>query len=87
MKHITLGDYGRLNDIDEVTQGFQPENLVLFDIKNEVLAALRENQLSSTESKDCNAHLTHFLKSMQHHQPIWSFILREKTMFVCIFSK
>lgn len=45
MEHITLGDFGRLDDIDEVSQGFQPENLVLFDIKNEVLAALRENQL------------------------------------------
>jgi len=33
MEHITLWDYGRLDDIDEVAQRFQPENLVLFDIK------------------------------------------------------
>jgi len=84
---VCKDDHGRLDDIDEVAQGFQPEKPVLFDIKNEVLAALRENQLSGKESEDCNAPLTHFLKTMQHHQPRRSFRVREKTMYVCLFSK
>jgi len=43
-EHITLGDYGRHNNIDEVSHEFQPVNLVLFDIKHSFFAVLRENQ-------------------------------------------
>jgi len=61
MECITLGDYGRLNNIDEVAQGFQLVNPLHFDIKYSVLSALRENQFLGREFEDCNAYLTHFL--------------------------
>ena len=61
IEHITLGDYGRLKNIDEVTQRFQPVNPYLFDIKHSVIAALRENQFSGREYEDYNAHLTYFV--------------------------
>jgi hypothetical protein len=48
LERVTLGDYGRHNNIDEVSQGFQPVNLVLFDIKHSVFSALRENQFSGS---------------------------------------
>ena len=34
---ITLGDYERLDNLDEVSLGFQPSNPVVFDIKNSVM--------------------------------------------------
>jgi len=44
MERITLGDYGRLVNLDEVAQGFQLANHVFFDIKNSVLTTLKLNQ-------------------------------------------
>lgn len=35
---VTLGDYKRLDNIDEIVQGFQLVSLVLFDIKHSILA-------------------------------------------------
>jgi len=67
MEHITLGNYGRLDNIDEVAQGFQPTNLVFFDIKNSVLTALKENQYSGKDDEECNIHLSDFFISLQHH--------------------
>jgi hypothetical protein len=58
---ITLGDYERVDNLDEVSLGFQPTNSVVFDIKNNVMINLKSNQFSGKESDDCNAHLTHFL--------------------------
>jgi len=58
---ITLGDYRRLDNLDEVSLGFQPANPVVFDIKNSVTMNLKSNQFSSKEMKDYNAHLTHFM--------------------------
>ncbi|MCI96860.1 hypothetical protein A2U01_0118160, partial [Trifolium medium] len=40
----TLGDYGQRNDGEIANLGFQPVNLVAFDIKNTVLSALKEDQ-------------------------------------------
>jgi hypothetical protein len=63
---ITLGDYGTLRNLDEVVQGFQPTNPVVFDIKNIILAALKENQFSGKESEDSNAHLKYFLEAFSN---------------------
>jgi hypothetical protein len=60
-RRITLGDYGRLDNLDEVSLGFQPANLVVFDIKNSVMMNLKSNQFSGKEMTYCNAYLTHFL--------------------------
>ena len=43
---ITLGDYGRLNSLNEVSLGFQKVNPVLFDIKNSVMMNLKSNPFS-----------------------------------------
>jgi len=56
-----LGDYGRLDNLDEITLGFQPANPVVFDIKNSVLVNLKNNQFADRKVEDCNAHLTNFL--------------------------
>jgi hypothetical protein len=59
--HITLRDYGRLDNLEEVSLGFQPANPVVFDIKNNVMMNLKSNQFSGKELEDCNAHMTQFL--------------------------
>lgn len=43
MEWITLWDYGRLGNLDEVDQGFQLAKHVFFDIKNLVLSAPKVN--------------------------------------------
>jgi len=57
-RRITLGDYGRLDNFEEVSFGFQPANPVVFDIKNNVMMNLKSNQFSGKESEDCNANLS-----------------------------
>jgi len=59
---ITLGEYGRLDNLEEISLGFQPVNPVVFDIKTNVLINLKTNQFAGIESVDCNAHLTLFLE-------------------------
>ena len=61
---ITLGDYGRLDNMDEVSLGFQPAKPVVFDIKNSVMIYLKSNPFSGKETDDCNAHLKHFLDTV-----------------------
>ncbi|KEH15837.1 hypothetical protein MTR_0503s0010 [Medicago truncatula] len=67
--HITLGDYGRLDNLDEVLLGFQPANFVVFNIKNNVMLNLKYNQFSCKESEECNAHLTHFMDACSKINP------------------
>jgi len=69
MERITLGDYGRLDNLDEVAQGFQPANPVFFDIKNSVLNTLKVNQFSGKDDEDCNIHLTDFLEACNTINP------------------
>ncbi|MCI69273.1 hypothetical protein A2U01_0090534, partial [Trifolium medium] len=40
----TLGDYGRQVNGGQELRGFQPANLVAFDIRSSVLKALKENK-------------------------------------------
>jgi len=47
--------------MEEVSLGFQPSNLMVFDIKNSVMVNLKSNQFLGKESEDCNAHLTHLM--------------------------
>jgi len=58
---ITLCDYGRDDNFDEVSPGFQLVNPMMCDIKNNVLNNLETNQFSSKEYKDHNNHLIHLL--------------------------
>jgi len=68
--HITLDDYGwRLDNLDEVDQGFQPVTHVFLEIKIVVLTSLKENQFSGNESEDNNSHLTHFLEAWSTIKP------------------
>jgi len=60
-RRVSLRDYGRLDNLDEVSLGFQPTNPVVFDIKNSVMINLKSNQFLGKETEDCNAHLKHFL--------------------------
>jgi len=61
-QRITLGDYGRLDNLDEIFLGFQPANPIIFDInKNRVLVNLKTNQFAGKELEHCNAHLILFL--------------------------
>jgi len=68
-RRITLGYYGRLDNLDEVSLGFQPANPVVFDIKNIVMVNLKSNQFSGMETEDFNAHLTHFLDACSTINP------------------
>ena len=62
-RRITLGYYGRLDNLDEISLDFQPANLVVFDIKNNVMMNLKSNQFSGKETAYCNAYLTRFLEA------------------------
>ncbi|GAU42733.1 hypothetical protein TSUD_287890 [Trifolium subterraneum] len=59
----TLGDYGLATDDQNPNLGFQPVNLVSFDIKNTMLSALKENQFSGGESECPNIHLSRFYEA------------------------
>jgi hypothetical protein len=69
MERITLGDFGRLNKLDKVAQGFQPANTFFFEIKNSVFTALKENQYSCKDDENCNVHLTDVLETCSTINP------------------
>jgi hypothetical protein len=58
----TLGDYGIGTHRCLITHGFQPANPVAFNIKNSVLAGLRENQYGGS-LQDPYEHLSLFYES------------------------
>jgi len=60
-KDRTTVDYGRLDNLDKVSLGFQPANPMVFEFKNSVMMNLKSNQFSSKETEDCNAYLTQFM--------------------------
>jgi len=70
VRRITLGDYWWLDNLNEISFGFQPANPVVFDIKNSVMMNLKSNQFLSKEMEDCNAHLKHFLDACNTINPI-----------------
>ncbi|MCI27740.1 hypothetical protein A2U01_0048940, partial [Trifolium medium] len=49
--------------------GFQPANPVMFDIKNTVLSALKEDQYSGAETQCPNLHLSHFYHACDYTNP------------------
>jgi len=59
-KFETLGDYGRLDNLDEVPFRFQLMNPITFNIKNHILKSLKHNQFFENNSEDWCAHHTHF---------------------------
>ena len=61
MERYTLGDYGRLDNLDEVAQGFNQQTMSS-GIKNSILTALKVNKYSGKDDEDCNIHLTYFLE-------------------------
>ncbi|GAU31161.1 hypothetical protein TSUD_315860 [Trifolium subterraneum] len=65
----TLGDYGQATGGHNLNLGFQPVNLVSFDIKNTVLSALKENQFSGSESECPNIHLARFYEACGYTNP------------------
>jgi len=67
---ITLGYYGRLDNLDEVSLGFQTANPVVFAIKNSVMMNLKSNQFLGKGMEYCNAHLTHFLDACSTINPV-----------------
>ncbi|KEH26722.1 transposable element protein, putative [Medicago truncatula] len=69
MACVKLEDYGRLDNLDEVAQGFQPANLVFFDIRNPVLTAFKVNQYSGKDDEDRKVHLNDFLEACSTINP------------------
>ena len=66
---VTLGDYGRLGNLEEVSLGFQPANPLVFDIKNIVMMNLESNPFSGKEREDYNTRLKHFLDACNTINP------------------
>jgi len=60
-RRITLGDYGRLDNLDELSLCLHPTNPVVFDVKNSVMMNLKSNQFLGMEAEDCNTYLKYFL--------------------------
>jgi hypothetical protein len=45
-QRVTMGDYCKRTDTDQISLGFQPANPANFDINGNVLTGLRENQFN-----------------------------------------
>lgn len=54
----------KIDNLDEVSQWFQPVNSVFIDIKNDILTDLKENQFSY------HAHLKHLFEACNIINPI-----------------
>ncbi|MCH90689.1 putative transposable element protein [Trifolium medium] len=65
----TLGDYGLRNNGEIANLGFQPANPVMFDIKNTIISALKEDQHSGAETQCPNLHLSHFYDVCDYTDP------------------
>jgi hypothetical protein len=57
---VTMGEYFKRTDKDQVTLGFRSANPAKFDIKNIVLKDLRRDQFNGSDSQDPWEHLCHF---------------------------
>ncbi|KAK2396597.1 hypothetical protein QL285_058243 [Trifolium repens] len=64
-QRITMGDYCKRTDTDQISLGFQPANLANFDIKGNVLTGLRENQFDGRANNDPWDHLAMFSETCQ----------------------
>jgi hypothetical protein len=62
---ITMGDYCKITDNDQISPGFQPANPANFDIKGNVLTGLRENQFNACSNNDLWDHLAMFSETYQ----------------------
>jgi hypothetical protein len=62
---ITMGDYYKRIDNDQISLGFQPANPANFDIKGNVLTRLRENQFDGRINNDHRDHLSKFSETCQ----------------------
>jgi hypothetical protein len=65
----TFSDYGQRAQRGVANLGFQPANLVSFDIQNSVLQALKEDQYSGADSQCLNLHLNHFYDACNYRDP------------------
>ncbi|MCI34206.1 hypothetical protein A2U01_0055424, partial [Trifolium medium] len=65
----TLGDYGLRNNGEIANLVVQLANLVMFDIKNTVVSALKEDQYSGAETQCANLHLSHFYDACDYTDP------------------
>ncbi|KAK2383281.1 hypothetical protein QL285_070748 [Trifolium repens] len=64
-QRITMGDYCKRTDTDQISLGFQPANPANFDIKGNVLTGLRENQFDGRANNDPWDHLAKFSETCQ----------------------
>lgn len=67
--HQTLMDYGRRTDLGKISLGFQPVNVVTFDIKIFVLTGLKMNSFEGQPIRDPWEHLTKFDKTRSMCKP------------------
>jgi len=84
-RDITLWDYGKLDNLDHVSLGFQPSNPVVFNIKNNVMMNLKSNQFSGKEPEDYNTQLTHFMDAYITINPTGGVSIREMNPVVWVF--
>ncbi|MCI70812.1 hypothetical protein A2U01_0092075, partial [Trifolium medium] len=62
---LTMGDYCKRFDAEQISVEFRSANPVNFDIKGNVLAGLRENQIDGRANRDLWDHLTQFSETCQ----------------------
>lgn len=58
-----MGDNYRRTEVERISLGFQPVNNVSFNIKNGVLASLRDRQFDGSAIRDPWGHLTSFYET------------------------
>ena len=64
-QRVTMGDYCKRTDTDQISLGFQPANPANFDIKGNVFTGLRENKFDGRANNDPWDHLSKFSETCQ----------------------
>jgi hypothetical protein len=64
-QRVTMGEYFKRTDKDQITLGFRPANPATFDIKTIVLKELRRDQFNGSASQDPWGHLCHFQETCE----------------------
>jgi hypothetical protein len=85
-QRITMGDYCKRTNNDQISLGFQLTNPANFHIKENVLTGLRENQFDGRINNEPWDHLSKFSKTFQIQKVLDNVIEDQKNLRLFVFS-
>ncbi|WJX24636.1 hypothetical protein P8452_13722 [Trifolium repens] len=84
-QRVTMGDYCKRTDTDQISLGFQPANPANFDIKGNVLTSLRENQFDGRANNDPRIILQSFQRHVRSKRCRKTFLITRRSCFCFLF--